>query len=120
MTVDLEKLPTVAKKPRIFILTDVLNEPDDSQSLVRYLLYSNEFDTRGICATTSTWLRSSTHPEELCRIITAYGDVVDNLNKHVHPSCQYPSAESLLSLVTSGPRVRRNFEPYRCPSSDRF
>ncbi|KAJ5364526.1 uncharacterized protein N7496_010239 [Penicillium cataractarum] len=105
MTVNLEKLPTFAHKPRIFILTDVLNEPDDSQSLVRYLLYSNEFDTRGICATTSTWLRSSTHPEELRRIITAYGEVVNNLNKHVHPSSQYRSADSLLSLVTSGPRV---------------
>jgi hypothetical protein len=110
MTVDSEKLPTFAQKPRIFILTDVLNEPDDSQSLVRYLLYSNEFETRGICATTSTWLRSSTHPEELRRIITAYGDVADNLNKHVHPSCQYPSAEYLLSLVTSGPRVRTHSE----------
>ncbi|OOQ86147.1 hypothetical protein PEBR_24531 [Penicillium brasilianum] len=106
MTVNLDKLPKFAQKPRIFILTDVLGEPGDSQSLVRYLLYSNEFNTRGICATTSTKLRSSTHPEELRRIITAYGEVVDNLNKHVHPSCQYPSAASLLSLVTSGPRVR--------------
>lgn len=106
MTANLDKLPTFPQKPRIFILTDVLNEPDDSQSLVRYLLYSNEFDTRGICATTSTWLRSRTHPEELRRIIMAYGEVVDNLNKHVHPSCQYPSTEYLLSLVTTGPMVR--------------
>lgn len=106
MNVNLDKLPKSAQKPRIFILTDVLGEPDDSQSLVRYLLYSNEFHTRGICATTSTKLRSSTHPEELRRIITAYGEVVDNLNEHVHPSCQYPSAASLLSLVTSGPKVR--------------
>jgi len=47
-----------AEKPRIFILTDILNEPDDSQSLVRYLLYSNEFQTEGIVATTSTWPRN--------------------------------------------------------------
>ncbi|KAF3002298.1 hypothetical protein E8E14_002296 [Neopestalotiopsis sp. 37M] len=38
-------------KPRIFILSDILNEPDDSMSLVRYLLYSNEFDTGG------AWIR---------------------------------------------------------------
>lgn len=102
---DLNKLATFASKPRIFILTDILNEPDDSQSLVRYLLYSNEFDTRGICATTSTWLRSSTHPEEIRRIITAYGKVVKNLNNHVHPSFQYQSPDELLNVVTSGPAV---------------
>ncbi|KAL4885973.1 hypothetical protein BJY04DRAFT_230180 [Aspergillus karnatakaensis] len=102
---DLTRLPTVAYKPRIFILTDILNEPDDSQSLVRYLLYSNEFYTRGICATTSTWLRYKTHPEEIRRILTAYGKVVDNLNHHVHPSSQFRSAHELLPLVTSGPRV---------------
>ncbi|KAJ5242961.1 cellulose-binding protein [Penicillium citrinum] len=44
--VDLTTLVTFPSKPRIFILTDMLNEPDDSQSLVRYLLYANEFDTR--------------------------------------------------------------------------
>ncbi|KAJ5966232.1 hypothetical protein N7481_012946 [Penicillium waksmanii] len=101
----LSKLATFPSKPRIFILTDMLNEPDDSQSLVRYLLYANEFETRGICATTSTWLRSSTHPEEIRRIITAYGKVVKNLNSHVNPDFQYQTADELLKLVTSGPAV---------------
>ncbi|KAF7555610.1 hypothetical protein G7Z17_g2038 [Cylindrodendrum hubeiense] len=105
MSANLTSLATFAYKPRIFILTDVLNEPDDSQSLVRYLLYANEFDTRGICATTSTWLRSSTHPEELQRIITAYGKVVERLNSHVHPDFQYQPADHFLALVTSGPSV---------------
>lgn len=93
-------------KPRIFILSDILNEPDDSMSLIRYLLYSNEFDTRGICATTSWWLPSGTHPEEMERIIRAYGEVVDNLNSHVHANNSYQDAEDLLALVTSGPTVR--------------
>lgn len=44
----------VPEKTRILILTDIGNEPDDSQSLVRFLLYSNEFDVEGIVATTST------------------------------------------------------------------
>ena len=26
-------------KPRVFVLTDIENEPDDAQSLVRFLLY---------------------------------------------------------------------------------
>ncbi|OTA98381.1 hypothetical protein M426DRAFT_77020 [Hypoxylon sp. CI-4A] len=92
-------------KPRIFILSDILNEPDDSMSLIRYLLYSNEFDTRGLCATTSWWLKNGTHPEEMRKIITAYGEVVDNLNQHVNPNASYPSADELLSLVTTGPTI---------------
>jgi hypothetical protein len=105
MPPNLTTLATFPSKPRIFILTDLLNEPDDSQSLVRYLLYANEFDTRGICACTSTWLRFSTHPEEARRIITAYGNVVENLNNHVHPDFRYQSAEELLGVVTEGPAV---------------
>ncbi|KAL5312920.1 hypothetical protein ACEPPN_019346 [Leptodophora sp. 'Broadleaf-Isolate-01'] len=102
---DLSRLQVFKTKPRIFILTDILNEPDDSESMVRYLLYSNEFNTRGICATTSTWLRNATHPEALVQIITAYGKVTGNLNQHVNPNAQYPSAKELLSLITSGPNV---------------
>jgi hypothetical protein len=105
MPPNITTLATFPSKPRIFILTDLLNEPDDSQSLVRYLLYANEFKTRGICACTSTWLRFSTHAEEARRIITAYGKVVDNLNNHVHPDFRYQSAEKLLDLVTAGPAV---------------
>ncbi|KAF7538483.1 hypothetical protein G7054_g2855 [Neopestalotiopsis clavispora] len=100
-----ESLQTFSYKPRIFILSDILNEPDDSMSLVRYLLYSNEFNTTGLCATTSWWLQNETHPEEMERIINAYGEVVDNLNQHVHPSVQYQSPDELLQLVTSGPNV---------------
>ncbi|KAH8892274.1 DUF1593-domain-containing protein [Thozetella sp. PMI_491] len=102
---DLSQLQTFASRPRIFILTDMLNEPDDSQSLIRYLLYANEFETRGICATTSTWLRDSNHPEEIRRILAAYDKVVDNLNKHVHPEFSYKPADHFLPLVTAGPTV---------------
>ena len=46
-----------AEKPRVIVLTDITNEPDDEESLVRYLVYANEFDTEGLIATTSVWLR---------------------------------------------------------------
>lgn len=98
------------EKPRIFILSDILNEPDDSQSFVRYLLYSNEFQTEGIVATTSTWLPNETHPEAIREIIRAYGGVVGNLNQHVPDDKQYSSVEELLSVVFSGPTVR--LHPY--------
>ncbi|KAF4973079.1 hypothetical protein FSARC_510 [Fusarium sarcochroum] len=99
---DLSTLPKVSKV-RTFILTDILNEPDDSMSMVRYLLYSNEFDTRGLVAVTSWSLRNATHPSEIKKIIKAYGKVVDKLNQHVHPDNKYPAPKDLLDKVSSGP-----------------
>ncbi|KXH42805.1 hypothetical protein CSIM01_05913 [Colletotrichum simmondsii] len=92
-------------KPRVFIFSDILNEPDDSMSLIRLLLYSNQLDIRGLCATTSTFLRNETHPEEMTRILQVYGTVVGNLNRHVSQPFQYSSSDVLLPLVSSGPKV---------------
>ncbi|KAF5009116.1 hypothetical protein FDECE_4668 [Fusarium decemcellulare] len=102
---DLTRLQSFPSKPRVFILSDIENEPDDQESLVRYLLYANEFDTRGICAVTSAWLPTRTAPESMTHIIETYGRVVDNLNKHVHPDAQYPTGQHLRQLVSSGAQV---------------
>ncbi len=37
-------------KPRLLVLTDIGGDPDDTQSLVRLLVYSNEFDIEGLIA----------------------------------------------------------------------
>ena len=44
----------VPRTPRVVVLTDITNEPDDEQSMVRLLVYSNEFDIEGLIATSST------------------------------------------------------------------
>ena len=36
-------------------MPDIEADPDDTQSMVRLLLYSNEIDIRGLIATTSVW-----------------------------------------------------------------
>lgn len=100
-------------KPKVFILSDISNEPDDAESLCRYLLYSNQFQTLGLVAVTSTWLKRKTHPEDMEKIIRAYGEVVDNLNAHVHPDSPYPSAQYFLDLVRSGPKVCEIFVCFR-------
>ena len=41
------------EKPRIFVLTDIENEPDDAMSMVRFLVYANQYDIEGLVATTS-------------------------------------------------------------------
>ncbi|KAA8994929.1 DUF1593 domain-containing protein [Affinibrenneria salicis] len=86
-------------KTRILILTDIGNEPDDSQSLVRFLLYSNEFDVEGIVATTSTWLRDKVNPQMIHERIDAYQKVLPNLRKH---AAGYPAAQALRAVVRSG------------------
>lgn len=92
-------------RPRVFILTDITNEPDDAQSFCRYLTYSNQFQTEGVVACTSIWLKDKVAPENLLQILDGYEPVVDNLNAHAHPQFPYPSADYMRSIVKPGPPV---------------
>jgi hypothetical protein len=86
-------------KSRLIVLTDIENEPDDSQSLIRLLLYSSQIDIEGLIATTSVWLKDRVAPETIRKIIDGYGKVQPNLLKH---ETGYPSANDLLKLVKQG------------------
>src|SRR5471030_1318489 len=81
-----------AEKPRVIVLTDISNEPDDEESLVRFLVYSNEYDVEGLVATTSTWLKKATREDLIRRDIAAYAEVRPNLLKH---AAGFPEAERL-------------------------
>jgi hypothetical protein len=87
------------QKSRVIILTDIEADPDDTESMVRLLLYSNAIDIEGIIATTSVWKRTSVAPESIKRVIRAYGKVQPNLLKH-EPG--FPVAEALLMKVKHG------------------
>lgn len=87
------------EKPRVFVLTDISNEPDDEESLVRFLVYANEYDVEGLVATTSVWLRDKTRLDLIHRQIDAYAQVLPNLQKHAEG---YPSAESLRAVAKQG------------------
>ncbi len=86
-------------KPRLIVLTDISNEPDDEESLVRLLVYSNEFDLEGLVATTSVWLRDRIRPDLIRRDLEAYGKVRDNLLRHA-PG--FPTTAELMARVKSG------------------
>jgi hypothetical protein len=107
-------LQQYAQKPRVFILSDISNEPDDAESLCRYLLYANQFETEGLVACTSTWMKNTVHPEDMEKIIDAYAGAVDNLNQHVHPNWPYPSAEHMRSLVKKGAEVYYTYNSSSC------
>lgn len=86
-----------SQKQRIFVLTDITNEPDDQQSLVRFLVYANEYDIEGLVATTSTHLRSSTRKDKIEDLIENYAKVKPALDKHAEG---YPSAPYLNGITT--------------------
>ncbi|SOE21143.1 Protein of unknown function [Spirosomataceae bacterium TFI 002] len=86
-------------KNRVIILTDIEADPDDTQSLVRLFLYSNQIDIKGIVATTSCWMTSSIHPESIRKVISAYGKVQPNLLKHEKG---FPDEQTLQATVKNG------------------
>ncbi|MCU7552734.1 DUF1593 domain-containing protein [Chitinophagaceae bacterium LB-8] len=87
------------QKLRVLVLTDIENEPDDAQSMVRFLTYSNQWDVEGLIATTSTHLKNRIAPERIEKIVNAYGKVRDNLLIHEKG---YPETKYLLSVIKRG------------------
>lgn len=87
-----------SQKLRVLVLTDIENEPDDAQSMVRFLTYSNQWDVEGLVATTSVHQQKRIAPERIRRIVEAYGKVRTNLLLHEKG---YPETEYLLSRVKS-------------------
>jgi hypothetical protein len=89
------------QKHRLIVLTDMENEPDDSQTMVKLLMYSNEIDIEGLVAVTSRWLREETFPSSIVDRIHAYGIVRPNLMRH---ATGWPDADLLLSRTGGGQR----------------
>jgi hypothetical protein len=88
-----------AKKLRTLVLTDIEADPDDTESMIRFLLYSNQWDVEGLIATTSIHQKTRVAPESILRILDAYKKVQPNLLKHEKG---YPLAEDLKSKVKKG------------------
>jgi hypothetical protein len=87
------------KKHQLIVLTDIEADPDDTQTLIRLLLYSNVIDIKGLIATTSCWHKTRVDPEFIEKVIHAYGKIQLNLTKH---ESGYPEVSDLLGLVKQG------------------
>jgi Protein of unknown function (DUF1593) len=87
---------------RLLIETDAGGDPDDEQSLVRFLLYANEWDVEGILANRAQARDGENrNPERtgvgiVRRLIRAYGECHPNLLKY---DPRYPSADALLAVT---------------------
>jgi hypothetical protein len=88
-----------AERPRVFVLTDIENEPDDAMSMVRFLVYSNQWDVEGLAATTSVHQKNKIAAWRIREIVDAYAKVRDNLELH-EPG--FPSADALRAVIVEG------------------
>ncbi|WP_088182894.1 DUF1593 domain-containing protein [Sphingobium sp. Z007] len=86
-------------RSRVIVLTDVGSDPDDMESMVRFLLYANAFDIEALVPSTSRHLKDSVHPEQILRRIDAYAQVLPNLKVHADG---WPSADALRAAVKPG------------------
>ncbi|RMF95516.1 MAG: DUF1593 domain-containing protein [Planctomycetota bacterium] len=93
-------------KPRLIILTDMGNEPDDSQTMVHLLMYANELDIEGLIAVSSRWLnphrdppKNRLYPELIEERVAAYAKVLPNLRQHADG---WPDAETLRARIAAG------------------
>ena len=92
-----QQLGSRQTKPRMFVLSDIGNDPDDRMSMVRLMTYANQIDIRGLAATRN---RLSVYPQIIHEVVSAYGKVRDNLEQH-EPG--YPSEAELQARIWSGP-----------------
>jgi len=88
------------ERPRLVVLTDIGGDPDDQQSMVRFLLYANEYDIEGLIATA---VKGQVNPHLIRERIEAYCKVRPNLIEHAQG---YPTADSLLEKIATGTPAR--------------
>lgn len=105
----------VSTRPRVIIMSDFppldvipggagygpqekRSDPDDVQSMVRFLLYVNEFDVEGLVASAGTFANIA-KKQNILDILDLYDKVNENLNRH---DPRYPTADQLRSIVFQG------------------
>src|SRR4051794_29483197 len=95
-------------RPRLLVLTDISSltsgvaEPDDGQSLIRLMLYANEFDIEGLVASSNMGHGQEVRPDLIHRVVDAYGKVRPNLLLH---DPRYPPAEGMRDGIKAGQPV---------------
>jgi hypothetical protein len=94
-----------SERLRVIIETDAGGDPDDEQSLVRFLLYCNEWDVEGIIANRPVAREGENfNPERtglgiVLRFLHAYEQCFPNLVKH---DPRYPKPDQLRRVTVAG------------------
>lgn len=112
-----------AERPRLAVLTDIGGDPDDQQSMVRLLVYANEFEIETLIASASgtpgELKQAVTRPDLIREIIGGYEHVLSNLKKH---ASGWPEPDALRQQVKSGnpQRGRKHIGAGRDTGASRF
>lgn len=102
-------------KPRIIVLSDFppldvipggagtgpaekRSDPDDIQSMVRFLLYTNDLEVEGLVASAGTFANIA-RKQNILDILDLYDQVDENLRKHDE---RYPAADKLRAVTWQG------------------
>jgi len=97
-----------SERPRLVVLSDYFKDPDDKQSMIRLLVYANEFDLEAFVATSLAFGDGSVRPEWLKALIEdEYAAVYPNLRQHGRPGFEFPSPATLAARVHAGARMIR-------------
>jgi glycerophosphoryl diester phosphodiesterase len=92
-------------RPRVIVETDAGGDPDDEQSMVRFLVYANDLDVEGIIVNrVLTRDGENLNPERtgygvVRRMVKAYGECAERLREH---DPRYPTAEEMLERTVNG------------------
>jgi hypothetical protein len=106
---------TASARPRVVVLSDFppldvipgglgqgpaekRSDPDDVQSMVRFLLYANEFDVEGLVASSGSFANVA-NKTNILDILDLYDQVDENLRKH---DPRYPTADKLRAVTYQG------------------
>jgi hypothetical protein len=77
---------------------DKRSDPDDVQSMVRFLLYTNELEVEGLVASSATFANVA-NKQHLLDILDLYDQVDENLRRH---DARYPIADQLRAVTWEG------------------
>lgn len=103
-----------AFRPRVVIISDFpptnvclpnngcpssqTSDPDDVQSMVRFLLYANDFDVEGMVASSGTFANIA-NKTNILDMLDLYSQVYTNLIKH---DLRYPTPDALRAVTFQG------------------
>lgn len=84
------QLTMKSDKPRLIVMADMGNEPDEEQQMMHLLMYADKVDIEGLIAVSGLHLRPGQehayrrkiHPELFERLVQGYEKVYHNLHQH--------------------------------------
>lgn len=92
--------------PRLIVMADMGNEPDEEQQMTHLLMYANMVDLEGLIACSGKYLhadrddgRTEVHPELFHRLLDGYAKVHANLRQHAKG---WPAPDYLRSIIKAG------------------